>query len=210
MVQSVFGRENAPGARNDGSYYGSQVPFIKTRSIIPLAVEEMVELLLDSSRVKTYNPWSLGRRDCWVADYDAEHTKIVKNRVQPPFGAKAMVSTTLLHARPAAATEDDGAWIVVSRSVGGFRFAEPDDATVGRSDILLGVNLLQPVDNESCLLTAVTHVYSSAVPTMLAERLGVQSAVKFVRDMRSLKVAAAVVVSAGNKRITDKTNPIAS
>jgi hypothetical protein len=192
-------------------FFGSQLPFIKTRSIIPFAVEEMVDLLLDSSRVQLYNPWSLGRRDCWIAVSDASTTsattgdkvpertitKIVKNRVQPPLGSKAMVSTTLLHARPALS--DDGSWIVVSRSVGhngSVRFAAPtdDDSTAGRSDILLGVNLLQPVSDDSCILTAVTHVYSSAVPTLLAERLGVQSAVKFVKDMRKLK---AVAVPAG-------------
>lgn len=173
------------------SYYGAQLPFIKTRSIIPLAVDEMVDLLMDSSRVQSYNPWSLGRRDCWVAD-NGTRTKIVKNRVQPPLGSKVMVSTTLLHARPATSAAD-GSWIVVSRSVGGFHFAEADDATAGRSDILLGVNLLQPVDDTSCILTAVTHVYTSAVPTMLAERLGVKSAVKFVKDMRSLKDGAIAV-----------------
>lgn len=183
--------------RNDGGcYYGSQLPFIKTRSVLPLSVHEMVDLLMDSSRVQTYNPWSLGRRDCWVHD---AYTKIVKNRIQPPLGSKAMVSTTLLHARPCVKTPtiagSDGDWIVVSRSIGGgnvVRFAEPDDATAGRSDILLGVNLLQPIDDDSCLLTAITHVYSSAVPNMLAERLGIKSAIKFVKDMRSLKVATAV------------------
>ena len=75
---------------------------------------------------------------------------------------------------------------MVSRAIGGTRYHEPDDDSAGRSDILLGVNLLQPIDASSCQLTAVTHVYSSAVPAMLAERLGVKSAIKFVKDMRSL------------------------
>jgi len=177
-------------SRKEGSYYGSDLPFIKTRSIIPLSVDEVVELLMDSTRIQTYNAWSLGRRDCWVRD---NHTKIVKNRVQPPvMGAKQIVSTTLLHARPARRA-GKGAWVVVSRAVGGGGsscYAEAEDAALARTDILLGVNLLQPVDDESCMLTAVTHAYSSTVPLMLAERLGVKGAIKFVKDLRGLKIAA--------------------
>jgi hypothetical protein len=172
--------------------YGSAVPWIKTRSIIPLAADEMVELLMDSSRVTTYNPWSLGRVDCWVNGepdplHPARQTKIVKNRVQPPMGAKAAVSVTMLHARPIAA---DGTWLVVSRATGGNRFPELDQDQVGKSDILLGVNLVQPIDDDSCLLTAVTHAYSAIMPAMLAERLGVKGAIKFVKDIRALRVSA--------------------
>jgi hypothetical protein len=171
--------------------YGSAVPWIKTRSIIPIAADEMVELLMDSSRVTTYNPWSLGRIDCWVADPDPVHptrqTKIVKNRVQPPMGAKPAVSVTMLHARPVAV---DGTWLAISRATGGNLYPELDQDAVGTSDILLGVNLIQPVDDDSCMLTAVTHAYSAVMPAMLAERLGVKGAIKFVKDIRALRVPA--------------------
>jgi hypothetical protein len=177
--------------------YGSAVPWIKTRSIIPLAADEMVELLMDSSRVTTYNPWSLGRQDCWVAAADnnpaadpihpLRQTKIVKNRVQPPMGAKPAVSVTMLHARP---VNDDGTWLVISRATGGNLYPELDQDAVGRSDILLGVNLIQPVDDDSCMLTAVTHAYSAIMPAMLAERLGVKGAIKFISDIRALRVPA--------------------
>jgi hypothetical protein len=171
--------------------YGSAVPWIKTRSIIPLAADEMVELLMDSSRVTTYNPWSLGRIDCWVADPDpvnpTRQTKIVKNRVQPPMGAKPAVSVTMLHARPVAV---DGTWLAISRATGGNLYPEHDQDAVGTSDILLGVNLIQPVDEDSCMLTAVTHAYSAVMPGMLAERLGVKGALKFVKDIRALVVPA--------------------
>lgn len=176
-------------AKKEG--YGATVPWIKTRSVVPMSPQEMAELLLDSDRVKTYNAWSTGRKDMWTTEDGL--TKIVKNRTQPPIvGSKAVVGITLLHARPLE--HEPGSWLVVSRAVGGGRFFEPDgeDKGAGKSDILLGVNLLQPVagDAESSILTAVTHAYSSGVPTMLAERLGVKSAIKFVKDMRALKVPA--------------------
>jgi hypothetical protein len=171
--------------------YGVTVPWIKTRSILPLSAEDMVELLMDSDRVTTYNPWSLGRNDCWVAGREAGslyQTKIVKNRVQPPMGAKAVASVTLLHARPVAT---DGAWLVISRATGGNLYPEPDQDSIGKSDILMGVNLLQPVDEDSCMLTAVTHAYSAAVPAMLAERLSVKGAITFIKDIRKLKAVPA-------------------
>jgi len=161
---------------------GSNVPWIKTRSILPMTPEDMKDLLLDSDRVKTYNPWSLGRKDYWKLD---ENTKIVKNRTQPPIGSKPMVSVTLLHARP---LQEANAWIVVSRAIGGKLFMDAEDQASGRSDILFGINLLQPYDDDSCLVTAVTHVDSSAVPSMLAEKLGVKGAIKFVKDIRKLRV----------------------
>lgn len=211
---------------------GSHLPWIKTRSLIPFTPNEMVELLLDSKRVKSYNQWSLGRKDCWVANTivpvlvqqeDVNNnpeeipspfsfTKIVKNRVQPPLGAKQMISTTLLHAQPCDSNRDfpskeqssnnDNSstsnnrqtWIVVSRAVGGNAFYESEhDDDVGTSEMLFGINVIQPYDDKHSILTAVTHIYSSAVPTMLAERVGVKSAIKFVQDMRSLKEMALVV-----------------
>lgn len=170
--------------------HGSEVPFIKSRSIVPMSPEEVVDLLLDSDRVTTYNQWSQGRTDCWVApteDGSSKQTKIVKSRTQPPLGAKPMVSVTLLHARPWG---PDGGWIVVSRSPGGNSYFDPDDLPSSRSDILLGVNLLLPMDDESCVLTSLTHVFSPAIPAMLAERLGARSAIKFAMDVRHSKVPA--------------------
>jgi hypothetical protein len=175
-------------AKKEG--HGSEVPFIKSRSILPMSPEEVVDLLLDSERVKTYNQWSQGRTDCWTAraeDGSQQQTKIVKSTTQPPLGAKPMVSVTLLHARPWGS---DGGWIVVSRSPGGNAFFDPDDSPTSRSDILLGVNLLSQLDEESCVLTSLTHVYSPAIPAMLAERLGARSAIKFAIDVRNSKVPA--------------------
>jgi hypothetical protein len=180
--------KSSSSSSKDKQGYGTSVPWIKTRSIVPMPPQEMAELLLDSSRVKNYNAWSTGRQDMWRTDDG--WTKIVKNKTQPPVvGAKAVVGVTLLHARPLL--HEPGSWLVVSRAVGGTRFFDINgyEKGSGKSEILLGVNLLQAVDGDtdSSILTAVTHAYSAGVPTMLAERLGVKSAIKFVKDMRALK-----------------------
>ena len=172
--------------------YGSKLPWIKTRFLLALPPQEVVELLMDSERVKTYNQWSLGRQDVWVGeggqqDDNAGQTKIVKNRTQPPVGSKPMVSVTFMHSRPLP--QEEGAWIVISRAVGGSLYQDEQDKGAGRSDILLGVNMLQPVsgDPNSSLVTTITHVYSTAVPNMLAEQLGVKGGIKFAKDLRQVK-----------------------
>lgn len=177
--------------------YGSATPWIKTVAVIPhLSPTQLVDLLWDSARVKTYNAWSMGRKDLWTAHDDGGDdggmTKIVRSRTQPPMGAKPVVATTLLHARPYGDGDDEQrrSWLLVSRAVGGTRFPLDDDDDVGTSEMLLGVNLLEALPHHGgTRLTAITHVYSPSVPSVLAERLGVKSAVRFVRDVRRVKTS---------------------
>ena len=188
-----------------GSYFGSHLPIIKSQSILPLSAEEVADLLMDSSRVKVYNKISLGRDDIKVMD---DKTKIVRNLTQPPVAKSNMLSITLMHSR--RLNEQDGdlvnsmkdpitkksivasssslsdGYLVVSRAVPAA--ASPDDGDLVRNDILLGVNLLQEIGPNECLMTAVTHVYSPSLPTMLASRFGVKGAVNFVNDVRGTVV----------------------
>jgi hypothetical protein len=127
-----------------------------------------------------------------------------------------MESVTLLHARPLVDDSKDSgttpnhhhppSWLLVSRAVGGVFLndnnndndnndkSEEDSGNtnngkaVGRSEMLLGVNHFQAIPGRphETLLTTVTHVYSKAIPLMLAERLGVKSAKQFVEDLRTL------------------------
>ena len=170
--------------KGDQVFYGAAAPFIKTRSIVPMSPVELIDLMLDSSRVKIYNKFSTGRFDLWKSE--DERTKIVQNTNNVPMQKKPLRSTTLLHACPVAGKADaESSWLLLSRAVG----PQPEDKDLGTSDILLGVNLLEPIGDDKCRLTAITHVYSSAVPGMLAERLGVKSAINFVNDLRAVSTA---------------------
>jgi hypothetical protein len=206
------GRTKKPNVR------GSSIPFIKTRSVIPYRPRELATLLLDSTRVKSYSKFSVGRIDCWLGSTTSNlmtstendsstitepfsFTKIVQNRIQPPLGGKQMISTTFMHAQPsknemsyptkANEGNDNRPWITVSRAVGGKLFSSnnsgEDDKTLRTSEILLGVNFIQPYDDSHSVLTSINHVYSAAVPTMLAERIGVKSAIQFINDLCALK-----------------------
>eukprot|EP00978_Attheya_sp_CCMP212_P012222 scaffold30393_cov47-Attheya_sp.AAC.1 len=90
-----------------------------------------------------------------------------------------------------SSTSSSGGYIVVSRAIpGGDWSSEGDgDGDLTRSEILLGVNLVRPVPGHpnKSEVTAVTHVHSPSIPTMLAGTVGVKGAVDFVRDIRSLQ-----------------------
>ena len=165
--------------------FGSQLPIIKTISILPLSAQDMAELLLDSSKVKIYNKLSLGRKD--VRTF-GKNTKIVCNLTKPPVAKSSMVSVTLMHSRPLGEdyqnqlVKNKEGYLVVSRAAPGM--VDKDLADLPRNDILLGVNLLQNLGPDECLMTAVTHVYSPVLPTMLAKGMGVSSAINFVKDIR--------------------------
>lgn len=155
--------------------HGSNLPIIKTKSILPLSAEAMADLLMDSSKVKIYNKLSLGREDVTTL---GDGTKVVCNLTKPPIAKSNMVSCTLMHSRKL----DDSQHFVVSRATPGMIGDENSD--LPRNDILLGVNLLQDKGPNECIMTAVTHVYSPALPTILAKKLGVSSAINFVKDIR--------------------------
>lgn len=162
-------------------YYGGKLPVIKTISIIPMMPQEMAELLLDSSRVKTYNKLSLGRTDMKQIEGIVGCSKIVRNLTKPPIGDK-LQATTLIHAREL----DHGSYLVVSRAVPFPESLDDKQTEYGKTEILLGVNLMVPHSHSSSRVTSVTHVYSSALPAYLAARVGVSSAINFVRDLRDL------------------------
>lgn len=173
-------------AKKEG--YGSELPIVKTKSILPMSAREMAELLMDSNRVKIYNKLSLGRTDIlqW-----GENTKVVRNLTKPPMTKSSMVSVTMMHSRPLKEKEQallsgeslEG-YLVVSRAVPGM--TDEGLADLPRNDILMGVNLLQDLGPDECMMTAFTHVYSPSLPKMLAQKLGVSSAIKFVKDIRGV------------------------
>ena len=175
------GRSTRPG-------FGSMVPWIKSVSILPMTPSEGANLMMDSTRVKSYNSLSLGREDLKNLKTTQnsnlhQESKIVRNVVQLPVANSKVESVTLLHSRQLP----DGSHLLVSRAIGGTKYSS-DDAKVGKSYILLGVNLFSPVKGSAneCRMTAVTHAYSPGVPLMLAGKVGVKSAKNFIKDIRAM------------------------
>lgn len=191
--------------------HGSHLPVIKTKSILPLAPKDLASLLMDSSKVQSYNKMSLGRKDevvfQEVIDSDSEsgplgiagEAKIVRNLTKPPLAKKLMEFVTVMYARRINSDDDvepglmggqDG-YAVISRAVAGGKWsqkAEDQEDERTRSEILIGMNLIRniPGEDDKCEVTAVTHCNSPSVPQMLAGKVGIKGAVDFVRDIRNM------------------------
>ena len=120
--------------------HGSHLPVVRTVSVLPMSPRDFAALLMDSSRVPTYNKMSLGRTDITTMQSNIDtvggafggidgEAKVVRNLTQPPLSKKKMEFVTVMHARRmrqgdgpgrgylgAAGNENDG-FIVVSRAV---------------------------------------------------------------------------------------------
>jgi hypothetical protein len=157
-------------------FYGNDVPLVRAAAIINSSPNDLVQLLLDSNRVREYNEMSLGRTDLLVlqrsmqedgddnvdVDYERESTasdassfggvtKIVRSQSRPPMLRKTLQTTSLMHARP---LRDKSGYIVLTRGVtlasestnSAATTALIDNAGIVIAEILNGVNIIRHVD----------------------------------------------------------------
>jgi hypothetical protein len=191
--------------------HGCELPMIKARGIIPTAPRNVVELLMDSSRVGEYNKMSQGRRDVLYLQRGIDTTadeseygipgeaKIVKSLNKPPLIRRKIEVLTLIYARKLK--EADG-YLLVSRSVwengraNGRPESSPMEKDTVRSEILLGVNIFRPVagpeggmqqqqQQQYCEMTTITHTHTSGViPDALLRKMGPSQAAKFMEEIQ--------------------------
>jgi hypothetical protein len=178
--------------------YGSDLPAIRAAGIVHMSAKALMELLVDSTRVKEYNKLSLGRQDLITFDGDLQTagpfgtsiTKVMKSETRPPIIRKSLVFVSILHAKELV---DGSGYLIVTRAVH-HPEEEKSMANAVKSEILMGVNLIRKIDSGTggnnidnmCLLINVNHIRSPLVPMMVAKRIGVTSAVGFMNDIRSL------------------------
>lgn len=196
--------------------YGSDLPVVKARGIVQTSPRKLLELLLDSSRVKEYNKMSLGRTDSFVFQAGLEsqsifdggvilgEMKIIRSLSKAPFVKHPIELISLLYARELNHLKDDipreiRGFIVITRAV-----MEDEDTKNGkknektsRSEMLLGVNLIRYIDDdvedENCCraeFTTVTQMFSPLIPMMVAKRIGLSSAANFIRDIQAIYAQA--------------------
>ncbi len=173
--------------------YGSEVPAIRSAAIVETSSKKLMELLVDSKRVKEYNKMSLGRTDLVTFDGNLEEegpfgksiTKVMRSESKPPMMSH-LALTTILHAKELS---DSSGYLIVSRAV-----HRPDEESSTsdsmKTEIVMGVNLIVDFDSEDgserCLMVNVTHMRSPMVPMYIAKRVAVTSAHKFINDIRAL------------------------
>jgi hypothetical protein len=179
--------------------FGSNWPVCKARGLIRTSPRELVEFMMDSTRVKEYNKMSQGRDDLVVFQDDLDTTaeesqygfagacKVVRSRNKPRLLPKAIEITSLVYAKP---LEDaPGSYMIVNRSV-----FNDDTGTLKNtkdtitSEMLLGVNLIRPADdsNQVSEFSSVTHLFPPGVPEMLAKRVAPTSALNMIKEIQKL------------------------
>jgi len=140
-------RYTNPNSNSDQNeeYYGMEIPLVRTHSIIPMSPYHLSKLLMDSSKVRTYNKMSLGRTDLVFVDkggndddelssdesggwegkgggdmdggLDGE-AKIVRNLTNPPMSKRNMELITFMHARRLRYNDNVGPGILGGDNVG--------------------------------------------------------------------------------------------
>eukprot|EP00542_Grammatophora_oceanica_P014462 CAMPEP_0194045366 /NCGR_PEP_ID=MMETSP0009_2-20130614/16721_1 /TAXON_ID=210454 /ORGANISM="Grammatophora oceanica, Strain CCMP 410" /LENGTH=423 /DNA_ID=CAMNT_0038690205 /DNA_START=302 /DNA_END=1573 /DNA_ORIENTATION=- len=179
-------------------YYGSDLPAIRAAGLVNMSPRALVDMLMDSTRVKEYNTMSLGRKDMLVLQEDMDPdgpfrgiTKIVQSETQPPMIRKTVQFTTILHARK---LPNDGGYLLISRAV---HHGAPSilDSNIIRSEILMGLNVIRSIEGEpnQSFMINVNHIRSPLIPFFVAKKLGLSAASNFIVDMRETgakKVAA--------------------
>jgi hypothetical protein len=172
-------------------HYGSELPAIRACGVINMSAKALMELMVDSSRVKEYNKLCLGRDDLvsfqgsidLPGPFGKSITKVMRSESKPPMIRKTLVFVSLLHAKE---LEDGSGYLIVTRAVHTPEAKGP--ANVMKSEILMGVNLIRKIEgaeDSRCLMTNVNHLRSPIVPMMVAKRIGLLAAVSFLNDIRA-------------------------
>jgi tRNA(Ser,Leu) C12 N-acetylase TAN1 len=187
--------------------YGHKIPLLKGRGIVPnMTPRQLVDLLLDSSKVQLYNKFSNGRKDICIFEnhLDGKVTKIVENQTQIPFSSKVIKILTFLHARPIDEGGGNDEFIVVSRSV---EMALTSDDSLHdtkqdtrarteecvafpgeRNEVMWGINILRTVPGyrNKVDLTTMTQANSSTVPGFLVQKVGLMCVNDFFKLVRKV------------------------
>jgi hypothetical protein len=172
--------------------YGSDLPAVRAAGLLNKSAKSLTELLLDSSRVKEYNPMSLGRTDIMVMPGDLDNagpfgksvTKVLKSESRPPLIRKTLQFVSIMHAKE---LDDGSGYFIVTRAV-----TQADhgvlDPSILRSEIITSVNVIKKIegDENRCLMINVNHIRSPMVPMMIAKRIGLSAAANFFHDLRAI------------------------
>ena len=147
--------------------------------------ETLVEYLMDSSKVKEYNRYSAGRFDI---EHISPNSKIVWNTMNIPVGIKPYDFCTLIH-RYSRPLQDE--IYLVSRSF--LHDLVPDNKNYGRSEKIIGLNILRPVrpvgSFKSSTLTEITcisHQRYANTPPIMIEKSMMRGKINYLRKLREV------------------------
>lgn len=174
----------------DHKHYGHDIPAVRCEAIVNMTPRALVDLLVDSNRVKEYNKMSIGRDD--ILNFRKEEsrvTKIIIGRSKPPMLGKTLVLKSLLHMEELPGGGERSGYVIVSRAISlADDVYAPVDPKVLYSEMLMGMNIIRVVEGDPsrCLLINLNHLRSPMIPVYLAKKLALGAAVNFINDIRAL------------------------
>ena len=178
--------------------FGCNLPVCKGRLLMQISARGLFDYLLDSSNVKEYNKISLGRDDVYVlqdgVDTTAEDSafgfagmcKIVKTVNKPKLLPKSIETTSLMYAT--SLENAPGSYIIVNRSVFEDDSGEHTSKAKNtiRTEMLLGVTMIRPVEESVCELTSINHMYMPGVPEFAVKRAAPSQAYGMLKDLQNV------------------------
>lgn len=171
-------------------HYGHDIPAVRCEAVVNLSPRALVDLLVDSTRVKEYNKMSVGRDDILILRNEATRvTKIIVGRSKPPMLGKTLVLKSLLHMEELPGGGERSGYVIVSRAISLADDVDaPVDPKILYSEMLMGLNIIRAIEGEPgrCVLINLNHLRSPMIPVMLAKRLALGAAVNFINDIRAL------------------------
>ena len=200
------------GTVNNHQGFGHDWPIIKARGIVPAPPRTVAEFLWNSANVHHYNSMSVGRHDGTVFQEDmdtlaedsaygfAGSAKIMKSHNKVKLVPRIIEIVSMLHARPLGPPlAAPGTYIIVNRSIWESDGEDTenhytttnvnglDNSKLIRSEMLLGVQLLRPIDDgKACEMTTITHALVPGMNNkMLARAAASVSAAKILRDIQA-------------------------
>lgn len=181
------------------NHHGHEMPAMRSRFIVGMSCVALVELLMDSKRVHTYNKSSLGRRDEIIFCDDLHGSskeeefmgtsKITRSESKIPIVAKTLEILCLMHARKLQESDNSGeGYLIVSRSIKEAKKSQHKHDNVIESEILLNANLIKRIDGlkNKCEVISMTHMRCPIVPTFLTNKIQLAAANTFMKDIRAL------------------------
>ena len=170
--------------------YGKDVPIVRARGILKVTPRDLVDMLWDSSRVKSYNSMSLGRYDelvfegvegSWLEGHSTTESKIVKSVSKVPLVGKPMTLFNYMHVER---LDEGNGYVLVSR--GADENAEA--ANKPSQGILFSMNLLRSIPGDEgkvwTEITTISHFNVVGIPMFIASSVGLKSASGFINQLR--------------------------
>lgn len=153
-------------------------PCTRAITVIDASVSALVDLLVDSSRVKETNRYSCGRDDVEILDAD---TKIVWNRVKSPIGPRSHDFCSIMHVQRL----EDGSALMITKAV--EHPSVPRNNAHIRSEILYGINIIRPLpsDPSKTEITSISQNRYSNLHPYIASKGAVQGTVSFLKQVKS-------------------------